>query len=175
MAGGIILYMAKETSGAWHADDDHERPHSHELGDVYREVCSQLRATDEISLKLLAAVPLASGVGIALVASAENLPGAVSALVSAFAAVVVFAIYCWERKNIATCSHLRRWALALEREYFHVPQLTEAEGEPSTYPHGAVAPPKTLRRAWGKTQAEDLLYRAAIVSWLTLGVYSLVG
>ncbi len=36
------------------------------LTDVYHEVCEHIRATDDISLKLLAAVPLATGVGITL-------------------------------------------------------------------------------------------------------------
>ena len=163
-----------DVSGAPPADD-HEPPHSNELADVYREVCAQIRATDEISLKLLAAVPLVTGVGIALVASAGDLSDAVRAFVSLLAAVVVFAIYCWERKNTATCLHLNSWALVLEREYFRVPMPTGDEGDPSTYPHGVVAAPPTLRRVWGKTQAENLLYRAAILSWLALGVYSLFG
>jgi hypothetical protein len=166
-----------DVSGAPPADD-HEPPHSPELADVYREVCAQIRATDEISLKLLAAVPLVTGVGIALVASAGDLSDVVRAFVSLLAAVIVFAIYCWERKNTATCLHLNSWALILERDSFRVPMPTRDKRDPSipsTYPHGPVEAPPTLRRVWGKRHSENLLYPAAILSWLALGVYSLFG
>jgi len=91
--------------------------------DLYREVCADIRATDDTSLKLLAAVPLATGIGISLLVttSARDQPSITRSLLSAFAAVIAFAIYRWERKNIASCGHFRRWASILERDHFKLP------------------------------------------------------
>src|SRR5712692_9866595 len=54
------------------------------LTDVYHEVCEHIRATDDISLKLLAAVPLATGIGITLLirSPTEALPDSVRSALS---------------------------------------------------------------------------------------------
>jgi hypothetical protein len=147
--------------------------------DVYREVCAHIRATDEISLKLLAAVPLATGVGITLLVKAPstNLPDSARALLGLFAAVVTFAIYRWERKNIATCSHFREWAAILERDYFKLSLPPGKDSKQGVLPHGKVSPvpsgSKLPGRSWGKTEAENLLYWTAILSWVSSSVYLL--
>jgi hypothetical protein len=102
---------------------DARDPAAGDLTDVYREVCQHIRATDDTSLKLLAAVPLATGIGITLLVRppTPDLADGARSLLSLFAAVVTFAIYRWERKNIATCGHYRDWAAALERDHFRLP------------------------------------------------------
>ena len=145
-----------------------------DLSDVYREMCAGIRFTDDISLKLLAAVPLATGIGITLLVQAPSarLPNGARALLSLFAAVVTFAIYRWKRKNIATCTHFREWAAVLEGNYFQVhPRLGE-EGVPGGLPHGGVSAPKFLGVSWGKTQAAALLYWTAILSWMSAAAYA---
>jgi hypothetical protein len=119
--------------------DSAESAAGRDPNDVYREVCAGIRATDEISLKLLAAVPLATGIGITLLVKAPDtkLPDGARALLSLFAAVVTFAIYRWERKNIATCSHFREWAAILERDYFKLSRPT-SEDLTQGLPHGKV-------------------------------------
>ncbi len=146
------------------------------LTDVYREVCAHIRATDDISLKLLAAVPLATGIGITILVrtSTQDLPGAARSALSLFAAVITFAIYRWERKNIATCGHFREWAAVLERDHFKLPLPIVEAGAPRTRPHGGVSAPAFFGQSWGKTQAEILLYWAVIVSWLPTSVYTLL-
>jgi len=146
------------------------------LTDVYREVCAHIRATDDTSLKLLAAVPLATGIGITILVrtSTQDLPGVARSVLSLFAAVITFAIYRWERKNIATCGHFREWAAVLERDHFKLPLPIVETGAPRTHPHGGVSAPAFFGRSWGKTQAEILLYWAVIVSWLATSVYTLL-
>lgn len=65
------------------------------LADVYRETCAHILATDDVSLKLLAAVPLAAGIGLALIvrAPSQDLPNVPRSLLYVFAAVITFAIY----------------------------------------------------------------------------------
>jgi hypothetical protein len=147
-----------------------------EAEEIYREICAGIRATDDISLKLLAAVPIATGVGIALLVRvpSEDLPEPVRPFLSLFAAVVTFAIYRWERKNIAICTHFRAWANVLERDHFRL-QLPDSE-KPAlmSLPHGTVSAPRFLTLSWGKTQAEILLYWTVILTWLSVSVYTLV-
>jgi hypothetical protein len=102
---------------------------------------------------------------------AQDLPNVARAFLCPFAAVITFAIYRWERKNIAMCGHLRTWAHVLERDYF---KLGTSTMTPTEHPHGPVKAPRLLRLSWGKTQAETFLYRAVIVSWLAAGVYTLI-
>jgi hypothetical protein len=164
------LDLSPEPAGQW-AD-------SADLNNVYREVCAEIRATDETSLKLLATVPLATGVGIALLVRVpgSNLPSGARLLLSVFAALVTFAIYRWERKNIATCSHFRRWAAALERSYFRLPCHAELRPTPDddTLPHDRIRPPRSFGLVWNKTEAVRLLYWTAIIGWLSAGAYTVV-
>lgn len=151
-------------------------PAAGNLTDLYHEVCEHIRATDDISLKLLAAVPLATGIGITLLVrpSTADLTDGARSLLSLFAAVVTFAIYRWERKNIATCAHYREWAAALERDHFQLPPQAGKGPAPPVYPHGRVTAPAFAGQSWGKTQAEILLYWTVIVSWLAASAYTLI-
>jgi hypothetical protein len=155
---------------------DAGNPAAGDLTDLYHEVCEHIRATDDTSLKLLAAVPLATGIGITLLVrpSTPDLADGPRSLLSLFAAVVTFAIYRWERKNIATCGHYRDWAAALERDHFKLPIPADEGLAPRTHPHGRVTAPAFAGQSWGKTQAEMLLYWTVIVSWLAASAYTLI-
>jgi hypothetical protein len=89
------------------------------LSDLYVQAYTNMRATDEISLKLLAAVPFVSGVGISLLVRkpTEAFPAEARFGVSLFAALVTFAIYRWECRNISNCRRYRDCAEKLERSY----------------------------------------------------------
>ncbi len=164
------------TSGNDAAPKEASQPTSADIDDVYREVCANIRATDEISLKLLAAVPLATGIGISLLVttSTKDLPGIARSFLSLFAAVIAFAIYRWERKNIASCGHYRQWASVLERGHFKIALPATETDAPGTYPHGRVPAPAFLNQSWGKTRAEILLYWTVIISWLATSIYTLI-
>src|SRR2546430_15261060 len=97
------------------------------LTDIYTQALATMRATDDISLRLLAAVPFVSGIGISLLVRqpSDTFPATVRFFVSFFAAVVTFAIYRWERRNMSHCRHLRNWAACVERTY-----LRELSTEP---------------------------------------------
>src|SRR5688500_9667686 len=85
----------------------------------YGELCSNIRATDDLSFKLLGFVPLVSGAGIIGVLSAKeelSLPSPAVVLVALFAATVTVALYGWERRNIQICIWLIARAADVERE-----------------------------------------------------------
>ncbi|ASW53801.1 hypothetical protein [Plantactinospora sp. KBS50] len=144
-----------------------------DLNNVYGEICANIRATDDVSLKLLAAVPLVTGVGIVLLLRAPNaeIPHAAIMLLSLLAAIVTFAVYRWECKNMENCRHFRRWAAILERDFYGI-RPGELRPAPDVLPHGQIVPPRQFGVAWTKTEALQFLYWAAIGGWLVTGTYA---
>jgi hypothetical protein len=131
-----------------------------------------MRATDDISLRLLAAVPFVSGIGITLLIRqpSDSFPAVARLLVSIFAAIVTFAIYRWEHRNLSHCRHLRNWAAEIEKARLR--GLPVGIGTTlGAAPHGDNLSSRFFSRTWGKTQAEQLLYLTVIVSWLATGLY----
>lgn len=130
--------------------------------DLYIQAYTNMRATDEISLRLLAAIPFVSGVGISLLVRkpTEAFPAGARLLVSLFAAVVTFAIYRWERRNIETCKYYRNYAAELEDKSGILVSMQRPSREN-----------RFFSRSWGKTEAEILLYSTVIAGWLATGVY----
>lgn len=129
----------------------------------YAEICSNIRATDGISFKLVGLVPLVSGAGIfVLLDRSKDLTWSPMAIFAAvFGAVVTFAIYRWEVRNIQTCRWLIERAAELERN-----ELGLASGQ--FYARDPA--PVLFGRRMGKTEAERLLYWTTIAAWLLLPV-----
>jgi hypothetical protein len=123
----------------------------------WRELCNGIRATDDISFKLLALVPVVTIAGIATsLFKAEPRFTAVVALLSLFAAAATRALWIWERRNIQTCRWLRARAAELEA------QVLDAE----TPGHFLSVPLQPGGQ--GKTEAEQLVYGLTIGAWLLL-------
>ncbi len=122
----------------------------------FQEVCAHLRATDDISFKLLALVPLVSTAGIATVfLKAEPRLTTLVYFVSAFAATVTVALFCWKRRNIKICKWLRDHATALEQ---HAINCETTSGHFVGFPRAVI----------GKTGAEKAVYTSTIIAWLAL-------
>jgi len=132
---------------------------------VYSETCSSIRATDDISFKLMGIVPLLSGATLLTFflkgELAADKAGVVVAL-SLFAALVTLGLFRWELRNIQTCSWLRERAEALERVVITAAGVTR---QPS--------PPLIFEFTWiplgvriGKTEAEKWIYSITILAWL---------
>jgi hypothetical protein len=145
---------------------------------LYDQVCANIRATDEISFKLLSLVPLVSGGGITLLLSTNTslarLPLVV--FVGLFGAVVTFGLFRWELRNIQTCSRLIRVGASLERERFELlssGQFSGRKNEPAPRLYsGSLRVPAFFRQEIGKREAEKIIYPAVIVAWLLLPVVS---
>jgi hypothetical protein len=133
----------------------------------YSEICSSVRAADGIRLKLLGLVPLVSGAVIFLLLAPGTQPNWSLRMVfiALFGAVVAFAIYRWEVRNlrlygwlVARGAELERVELGLDRGQFH-------NREPA---------PKLFGWRMGRAEAEHLLYWATIGAWLLLAVVATV-
>jgi hypothetical protein len=109
------------------------------VDNVYAEISASVRTTDDISFKLLGLVPLISGGGIFLLLDASKQPdwSPVTIFIALFGAVVTFAIYRWEVRNIQTCNWLIARGAELEelswpREQVGVPKgQSNRDSEPA--------------------------------------------
>lgn len=125
---------------------------------LYAEICTSIRATDDISFKLMGFVPLVSGATLLTFFLREPVRPEQAPLVvalSLFAALVTLGLFRWELRNIQTCSWLRRRAEAVEAA------LVQATGAPPQ-----PRPPLGV----GKTEAEKAIYSVTVLAWLLLPV-----
>ena len=123
---------------------------------VYRETCSNIRATDDISFKLMGVVPLLSGATFLTFFLKEDVSskaGPAIVMLSLFAALITLGLFRWELRNIQTCSWLRRRAETLEGVIVTAAQIPKQP-----------LPPRGI----GKTEAEKWIYSVTIVAWLSM-------
>ena len=74
----------------------------------YTQICADIKATDEISFKLLGFVPLVSGAGIlTLFLKNQVVSSPELFLISIFSALITLGIFRWELRNIQICNWLR--------------------------------------------------------------------
>ena len=141
------------------------------LKDVYLGILEDIRRTDDISFKLLALVPLVSGVGLVSIVFGEKISGfekdgrfsllaaSILAVLSLFAALITLGLLRWELRNVQTCKWLSQRAQQLEQ----VTLDEDALGE--TFFSRPVAPTHI-----GKEIAEKFIYSATIITWLAFPV-----
>ena len=128
----------------------------------FEELTAHIRFTDEVSFKLLGFVPLLSVTGIAAVllkGDARFSP--LLMLLSLFAAVITWALFAWELRNIQMCSWCRDRAAELESDSEDLPL---AAGHFSRFPDAF--------RKLGKTAAEKVVYSSTVFAWLLLPIVS---
>lgn len=131
---------------------------SQELSDakLYEQWCAHIRATDEISFKLIGIVPLVSGTGLLTFLFAAP-PARVLIVLSLFAAAITLGLFRWELRNLQNCKWLVYYADELEKTVLdREPDMKELEGWPG--------PPQRI----GKSEAEKFIYTVTIVTWLAL-------
>jgi hypothetical protein len=123
---------------------------------VYAETCSNIRATDDISFKLMGIVPVLSGATLLTLFIKGPIPPENPRLVTAlslFAAMITLGLFRWELRNIQRCTWLLKRAEAME----------EAMEVRKRLPQLPPAPHKI-----GKTKAEKWVYSVTIVAWLSI-------
>jgi hypothetical protein len=86
------------------------------VSNIYTEICTGIRETDDASFRLLSLVPLVSGTALIGVVFQKGLRPEVELLLSLFAAGITFGLFRWELRNIQTCSWLMRFAEAVESD-----------------------------------------------------------
>ncbi len=141
----------------------------------YEEICTNIRALDENSFKLLSYVPLVSGSAIVVVLlKGEAGLSWMTILLSLVGAIVTFGLYRWEFRNIQICKWLQECADEMERNEFNV-----AEGKEQFAIRLQKSPPRfknsdydILHKFLGfsivQRRAETIIYWTTIIAWLLL-------
>lgn len=146
---------------------------------LYRDLVDNIKVTDDISFKLLGTVPLVSGIGsgaLSLLETRGGLNDFAVVTLSLVGCAITFGLFRWELRNIQKCNWFISRAAKIEELMFPGGEAQQFKGvaskrhlEAEEMTDISTAPiwgPRPLRDAWGKTQAEKLIYGAAIVAWL---------
>jgi hypothetical protein len=146
--------------------------------DIYKEICTNIRVTDDISFKLLGTVPLASGIGSGALVILERskllegnrYPAIVLVGLSAIGALITVGLFRWELRNIQKCRWLIARAASFETQILVKPNLQFGgmanEQDLSAKAIDEVCVPSLFKKPWGKTQAEKLIYLTTVGAWL---------
>jgi hypothetical protein len=159
------------------------------LAERYKEICQNIRETDETSFKLLATVPIAAGIGSGALAVLEKstlleqgYAGFAVLGLSVFGALITFGLFQWELRNVQKCKWLISRAAKLEQQMAAGHTLTQQfDGMASPDELAAsrlqdIRLPSLMKLPWGKTQAEQLIYCAAVGIWFVpmgIGLYQM--
>ena len=145
--------------------------------DAYKEICANIRNTDEISFKLLGIVPFSAGVGAGALVLLEKSTllkdYTVLAVISLslLGAAVTFGLFRWELRNIQRCVWLISRAANIEALIMKRPNLQydgmAKEEQRTASSVDTIRLDSLFDRSgrWGKTRSEKLVYSAAIASW----------
>jgi hypothetical protein len=83
---------------------------------VYAQVSDNYRAIDDLRLRLLALLPLATGTGILVLLSGKGVSGEVIAPVGLFGMVATLSLYFYELHGVDKCAHFIHRGQELERQ-----------------------------------------------------------
>ena len=138
---------------------------------LYRETCNNIRATDEISFKLLGLVPLVSGAGIFFISLDKQFASSLFAMIiSFFGAIVTIALFIWEWRNINNCISFSEYAEILEAYVFRDKLGKLGDSPQASGQFSGRGKSKIIK----KRNAELILYTVTIIAWLVLGMMSLI-
>jgi hypothetical protein len=164
-------------------------PNTKDLMEFYKEICASIRATDEISFKILGAVPVISALGSgALTYLKPDCQLAVPFIVlSLIFALVTVGLFMWELRNIQKCKWLIARAARIEEQIQAALRLPEKACLPfyhsfkgelgdlaATSMDGISLSSKgKWCKMWGKTEAAKLIYVLAFLAWLVPAVMAM--
>jgi hypothetical protein len=164
--------------------------------ELYREICTSIRTTDEISFRLLGTVPVVATIlsGALVVLEKTSLLGTMtSGAVLAFAvlgAILTTGLMIWELRNVRWCMWLINRAASFETRVLsgsgRIPartlDLAVETGQKGRVFDGGATPTEVIqfagwtamRNRWGKREAEWFIYLAAIAVWLVPAAIALL-
>jgi hypothetical protein len=154
-------------------------PDKAHLAELYKEICQNIRVTDEISFKLLGIVPISAGIGSSTLTVLEksslltnSYSGFIVLVLSIFGALITFGLFQWELRNIQRC----KWLIAHDISNPQFKGIASEEDLEALELSGIHLAP-IRKRPWGKTQAEKLIYWTAIGTWfvpMLVGLHKVV-
>ena len=164
------------------AQNDDAKKLDERLAALYQDIIANIKVTDDISFKLLGTVPLLSGVGSGalslLLKSGHPLNDFAVLALSLVGCAITFGLYQWELRNIQRCAWFISRAARIERRLLPNYKACQFYGFDNNQHINAkrlkdIKVKPFWRLSWGKTQAEKLIYNAAIAAWLIPAIVSL--
>jgi hypothetical protein len=125
---------------------------------VYTEIGNNYRAMDDLRLRLLALLPLATGAGIVVLLGSHSVSATIDVPVGLFGMVATTSLYFYELHGIEKCAHYIDAGAKLEEDF-------KVRGSFTNRPHGI------LRVIVSELLPAALIYPASFAGWLFLALY----
>jgi hypothetical protein len=124
---------------------------------AYTQVCDGYRAIDDIRMKLLALLPLATGTGIlVLLGDGGKTTSTYGGGVGAFGVVATAALFVYELHGIEKCHYLIETGKCIEKQL----------GVPAVFTHR----PKAALKILNEPLAAAIIYPASLTGWAYLAI-----
>jgi hypothetical protein len=124
---------------------------------VYTQVGENYRAIDDLRLRLLALLPLATGTGLLVFLGGHTTSAAISVPLGVFGMVVTICLYFYELHGIEKCAHYINRGVQLEADL-------NVRGSFTNRPHAVF-------HVVSELGASALIYPASFAGWLFLALY----
>ena len=154
-------------------DVDQPKAPNEELSvEYYKEICSSIRFSDDISFKLLQIVPVLSGIGSTILVILEksqlltSYSSSVVLCLSISGVLITSGLFIWELRNISKCNWYIERAGDFERRFLKIKPKKSQTLQFADFNPSKVRKNKSSIKPWGKTEAEKLIYWVAIGLWL---------
>lgn len=139
------------------SDDLGDENHTAQVA-VYTEIGNNYRAMDDLRLRLLALLPLATGAGIVVLLGGRRVSAAIDVPVGLFGMIATISLYFYELHGIEKCAHYIDAGAKLEQDF-------KVRGSFTNRPHGV------LRVIVSELLPAALIYPASFTGWLFLALY----
>lgn len=126
---------------------------------VYTEIGNNYRAIDDLRLRLLALLPLATGAGILVLQSGHTVPAAIGVPVGVFGMITTVSLYFYELHGVEKCAHFIDAGAKLESDF-------GVRGSFTNRPHHIFSVVSELLPS-------AFIYPASFTGWLFLALYHL--
>ena len=141
------------------SDDGGDDNRAANLAAVYTQVGYNYRAIDDLRLRLLALLPLATGAGILVLLGGHGVPAAIGVPTGFFGMVVTVSLYFYELHGVEKCAHFIDRGIKLEEDL-------KVRGSFTNLPRGIFGVVSEFLPA-------ALIYPASFAGWLFLALYNL--
>jgi len=124
---------------------------------VYAQVGENYRAMDDVRLRLLALLPLATGAGVLVLLGGHSVAAAIGVPVGVFGMVATISLYFYELHGVEKCAHYIDRGAKLEEDL----------GVPGSF----IDRPHHIFGVVSELLPSALIYPASFAGWLFLALY----
>ncbi len=130
---------------------------------IYNAICTSYHALEDLRMRFLGFLPLASSAGIFYLVSTTNIQIANSAYIAIgiVGALITIGLYCYELRALQMSHELREVGASIETSALHVVGQFAWHRQQAQHRHGIVL---------GNTFGSAFVYTAVLTGWLYLAI-----